>query len=219
MPDVPAELISFLDEQFRYLHKKKRVIKELADTRRWNLAYISALTKFSLLPTHVILHMYKVYVDDFSGVSIDNLAMFLEGCGRFLLRDEATGPRMAAMCNPPERGPRQEKERSQMVLFIRHLIYDVLAKKTIDKVLKLLRKLDWDDSEVQQTLHKVFTRPWKVKYANVSLLALLSYDLQRYHAAFSIGVVDQVLEDIRRGLEVPLHVLGIVVSELTRHSR
>ncbi|KIO28448.1 hypothetical protein M407DRAFT_71750 [Tulasnella calospora MUT 4182] len=232
MPDIPTDLISFLDEQFRYLHKKKRVIKELADTRRWNLAYISALTKFSLLPTHVILHMYKVYVDDFSGVSIDNLAMFLEGCGRFLLRDEATGPRMAAMvelmrrkqsltlmdqrqtlllenayymCNPPERGPRQEKERSQMVLFIRHLIFDVLAKKTIDKVLKLIRKLDWDDPEVQQTLHKIFTRPWKVKYANVSLLALLTYDLQRYHATFSIGVVDQVLEDTRRGLELNIY--------------
>ncbi|KAG8946880.1 hypothetical protein FRC04_011307 [Tulasnella sp. 424] len=232
MPDIPADLISFLDEQFRYLHKKKRVIKELADTRRWNLAYISALTKFSLLPTHVILHMYKVYVDDFSGVSIDNLAMFLEGCGRFLLRDEATGPRMAAMvelmrrkqsltlmdqrqtlllenayymCNPPERGPRQEKQRSQMVLFIRHLIFDVLAKKTIDKVLKLIRKLDWDDPEVQQTLHKIFTRPWKVKYANVSLLALLTYDLQRYHATFSIGVVDQVLEDIRRGMELNIY--------------
>ena len=29
-----------------------------------------------------------------------------------------------------------------MELFIRHLIYDVLTKKTIDKVLKLLRKLD-----------------------------------------------------------------------------
>ena len=28
-----------------------------------------------------------------------------------------------------------------MEQFIRHLIYDVLAKKTIDKVLKLVRKL------------------------------------------------------------------------------
>ncbi|KAG8896997.1 hypothetical protein FRC01_011513 [Tulasnella sp. 417] len=109
------------------------------------------------------------------------------------------------MCNPPERGPRQEKQRPPMVLFIRHLIFDVLAKKTIDKVLKLIRKLDWDDPEVQQTLHKLFTRPWKVKYANVSLLALLAYDLQRYHAAFSIGVVDQVLEDIRRGLELNIY--------------
>jgi regulator of nonsense transcripts 2 len=35
-----------------------------------------------------------------------------------------------------------------MVLFIRHLVYDVLVKKTIDKVLRLIRKLDWEDEEV-----------------------------------------------------------------------
>lgn len=88
-----------------------------------------------------------------------------------------------------------------MELFIRHLIYDVLAKKTIDKVLKLLRKLDWDNQDVHRTLHKVFTKPWKITYSNISLLAMLTYDLQRYHPAFAIAIVDQVLEDIRRGLE------------------
>ncbi len=88
-----------------------------------------------------------------------------------------------------------------MELFIRHLIYDVLAKKTIDKVLKLVRKLDWDDPVTRQVLFKVFTKPWKIKYGSISLLAMLTYDLQRYHSDFTIGVVDQVLEDIRRGLE------------------
>ena len=68
-------------------------------------------------------------------------------------------------------------------------------------MLKLIRKLDWDDPLVQRCLHKVFTKPWKLKYSNVSLLAMLTYDLQRYHPAFAISVVDQVLEDIRRGLE------------------
>ena len=88
-----------------------------------------------------------------------------------------------------------------MELFMRHLIYDVLAKKTIDKVLKLIRKLDWNDPLVQRALHKLFTKPWKVKYGSIPLLAMLTYDLQRYYPAFTIGVVDQVLEDIRRGLE------------------
>lgn len=77
----------------------------------------------------------------------------------------------------------------------------MLAKKTIDKVLKLIRKLNWEDESVQRMLHKVFTKPWKIKYGNVSLLAMLTYDLQRYHPAFAISVVDQVLEDVRRGLE------------------
>lgn len=104
-------------------------------------------------------------------------------------------------CNPPERAPRQEKNRTPMELFIRHLIYDVLAKKSIDKVLKLLRKLDWENDEVKRYLHKVFTKPWKIKYGSIGLLAMLTYDLQRYRPAFAIAVVDQVLEDVRRGLE------------------
>lgn len=135
-----------------------------------------------------------------------------------------------------------------MELFIRHLIYDVLAKKTIDKVFKLLRKLDWEEdsdggstnttsdtttnpsianaddasnassntttqpqaTQVSQPtsttptykiLLKIFTKPHKLKFSNISLMAMLTYDLQRYHPGFAIAVVDKVLEDIRRGLE------------------
>lgn len=92
-----------------------------------------------------------------------------------------------------------------MEQFIRHLIYDVLSKKTIDKVLKLIRKLDWDDQSVVRSLHKVFTKSWKLKYSNISLLAMLAYDLQRYHPDFSIAIVDQVLEDVRWGLETNVY--------------
>ncbi|EGO00054.1 hypothetical protein SERLA73DRAFT_88877 [Serpula lacrymans var. lacrymans S7.3] len=228
MPDIGTELVGLLDEEFRYLQRKKNVVKELAEVRNKNITYLSNLTKFRVVPSHLILHIFKVCLDDFSGTNVDNIALLLEGCGRFLLRSEETRERFATMlelmrrkqsmqhfdqrqilllenayyqCNPPERAPRQEKERMPLELFIRHLIYDVLTKKTIDKVLKLIRKLDWEDQTIRRTLHKVFTKPWKIKYSNVSLLAMLTYDLQRYHPSFAIAVVDQVLEDIRRGLE------------------
>ncbi|KAF9481528.1 ARM repeat-containing protein [Pholiota conissans] len=228
MPDIGADIVSDLDKEFRYLQKKKNVVKELAEIRLKNILFLSNLTKFRVVPPHVILHMFKVCLDDFSGTNVENLALLLEGCGRFLLRSEDTAERFSTMlellrrkqsmqhfdqrqilllenayyqCNPPERAPKQEKNRAPMELFIRHLIYDVLAKKSIDKVLKLLRKLDWEDEEVKRYLHKVFTKPWKIKYGNIGLLAMLTYDLQRYRPAFAISVVDQVLEDIRRGLE------------------
>ena len=92
-----------------------------------------------------------------------------------------------------------------MELFIRHLIYDVLSKKTIDKVLKLIRKLDWNDDQVMRILFRCFTKPWKIKFSNVGLLAMLAYDLQRYHPEFSYAIVDQVLEDIRLGLETNVY--------------
>ncbi|KIJ67888.1 hypothetical protein HYDPIDRAFT_147949 [Hydnomerulius pinastri MD-312] len=232
MPDVGSELVTSLDEEFRYLQRKKNVVKELAEVRIKNIAFLSNLTKFRVVPSHLILHIFKVCLDDFSGTNVENIALLLEGCGRFLLRSEDTRERFGTMlelmrrkqsmqhfdqrqilllenayyqCNPPERAPRVEKERTPIELFIRHLIYDVLAKRTIDKVLKLIRKLDWDDAIVQHSLHKVFTKPWKIKYSNVSLLAMLTYDLQRYHPAFAISVLDQVLEDVRRGLETNVY--------------
>ncbi|KAJ7072238.1 ARM repeat-containing protein [Mycena amicta] len=228
MPDIGTDLVVILDEEFRYLQRKKNVVKELSEVRLKNITYLSNLTKFRVVPSHLILHMFKVCLDDFSGTNVENIALLLEGCGRFLLRSEDTHQRFSTMlelmrrkqsmqhfdqrqllllenayyqCNPPERAPRQEKQRTPVELFIRHLVYDVLAKKTIDKVLKLIRKLDWDSDEVDRTLHKVFTKPWKIKYSNISLLAMLTYDLQRYHPEFAVAIVDQVLEDVRRGLE------------------
>ncbi|TFY82343.1 hypothetical protein EWM64_g1662 [Hericium alpestre] len=228
MPDIGKDLVDHLDEEFRYLQRKKNVVKELESVRLKNTAWLSNLTKFKVVPPHLILHMFKVCLDDFSGTNIDNITWLLEGCGRFLLRNDETKQRFAAMlelmkrkqsmqhfdqrqqlmlenayyqANPPERAPRQEKERSPIELFVRHLIYDVLAKKTIDKVLKLLRKLDWDDPSIVRILHKVFTKPYKLRYSNVALLAMLTYDLQRYHPDFAISVVDQIFEDVRRGLE------------------
>ncbi|KAJ7680426.1 ARM repeat-containing protein [Mycena polygramma] len=228
MPDIGIDLVAILDEEFRYLQRKKNVVKELSEVRLKNITYLSNLTKFRVVPPHLILHVFKVCLDDFSGTNVENIALLLEGCGRFLLRSEDTNQRFSTMlelmrrkqnmqhfdqrqllllenayyqCNPPERAPRQEKQRPPVELFIRHLIYDVLAKKTIDKVLKLIRKIDWDIEEARRMLHKVFTKPWKIKFSNISLLAMLTYDLQRYHPEFAVAVVDQVLEDVRRGLE------------------
>ncbi|KAJ7783281.1 transcription factor [Mycena metata] len=228
MVDVGTDLVAILDEEFRYLQRKKNVVKELSEVRLKNIMYLSNLTKFRVVPSHLILHVFKVCLDDFSGTNVENIALLLEGCGRFLLRSEDTRQRFGTMlelmrrkqsmqhfdqrqllllenayyqCNPPERAPRQEKQRAPVELFIRHLIYDVLAKKTIDKVLKLIRKIDWDMEDARSMLHKVFTKPWKIKFSNISLLAMLTYDLQRYHPEFAVAVVDQILEDVRRGLE------------------
>ena len=43
--------------------------------------------------------MFKVCIDDFSGTNIDNLALLLEGCGRFLLRNDETKQRFGTMAS------------------------------------------------------------------------------------------------------------------------
>jgi len=58
------------------------------------MRFIAELTKFRVTPIHVILHIFKVLLDDFSGPNIDNFCTLLEGCGRFLLRSESTSEKM-----------------------------------------------------------------------------------------------------------------------------
>lgn len=156
------------------------------------MIYFACLTKFSVVPTHLILHILKVFIDDLTPSNIENVALLLETCGRYLLRSDETRDRMTAMldaikrkqgmqhldqrhvlllenayyqviemllhlpivdhhkCNPPERGPRLQKQRPIVVQFIRHVICDFLAKKTIDKCLRLLRKLNWEELVVRR---------------------------------------------------------------------
>ena len=106
------------------------------------------------------------------------------------------------MCNPPERVAKEVVELSPMQSFIQHLLHDVLAKRTLDKVTKLLRKLHWDDQETYDYLITSFTQVWELRYSNIPFLAAIVYDLQRYHPEFSVIIVDQVMEDIRVGMEV-----------------
>ncbi|GAA5823590.1 hypothetical protein JCM3770_003517 [Rhodotorula araucariae] len=227
MPDVGKELVALLEEEFRYFQRKKQA--DLGESRSKNLRFISELTKFRVTPMHVVFHIYKVLLDDFSGPNIDNFCTILEGCGRFLLRSEATSERMkqvvdtfkrkkAAMhlderqsamldnayyqCDPPDRPAIPPKQRTPMQLYLRHLFYNVLNRNSSDKVLKLLRKLHWEDPAIVRKLHNAFTKVWKIKYSNVHLFAVLLYDLGRYHPDFSIRVIDDVLENIRTGMEV-----------------
>lgn len=115
-------------------------------------------------------------------------------------------------CNPPERVAREIVELPPMQAFIQHLLYDVLMKRTQDKVLRLMRKMHWEDQETADFILKTFTEVWEVKYENIGRIAGLVYDLQRYHIDFSVAVVDQVMEDIRIGMEVGSPILKLLTT-------
>lgn len=50
-------------------------------------------------------------------------------------------------------------------------------------------------------LEKVFSKPGKVKYGSIHLLGILLSALYRYHPAFVVKVIDNVIESISFGLE------------------
>lgn len=58
-----------------------------------------------------------------------------------------------------------------------------------------------DTLQVTKILEKIFSKPGKVKYGNIHLLAILVSALHRYHQDFVTTVIDDVIEYITLGLE------------------
>lgn len=228
LPDVSQGIVAYLDEEFRSLQRRKT--KDfLGQVRMVNIRYMSELTKFGVVPEHVIFHCLKVSLDEFSRMNIEIISSMLENCGRYLLRNPETSPRMGSFLetlqrkkaaqhlgqqermlienamyyvNPPERAAIQQKERTPLDLYIRKLIYLDLSKRSLEKVIKQIRKLHWEEPEVPEILRKIFTKPGKIKYGNVHLLAVILGALHRYHQDFTVSVLDDLLEKITVGLEI-----------------
>lgn len=62
-----------------------------------NITFLSNLAKFGVVPPYSILYMFKVCLDSFTGSNVENVAWLLEGCGRYLLRSDATHEPFAKM--------------------------------------------------------------------------------------------------------------------------
>lgn len=178
LSDVSHGLVSYLDEEFRSLQRRKQ--KDfLGQVRTGNIRYLAELTKFGVVPEHVIFHCLKVSLDDFSRMNIEIIGNLLENCGRYLLRNPDTAPRATSFLetlqrkkaahhlgqqermlienaiyyvNPPERAAIQQKERTPVELFISKIIYLDMNKRTYTKVLKSIRKLHWEEQEVLSIL-------------------------------------------------------------------
>lgn len=225
-PDVGEMVLTALTYEFKGLQRKKT--HNLLETRIKNIRFLSELAKFRVAPAHTIFHAFKVALDDFTNHNIDIVCNLLETCGRFLLKSPETSVRMNGMletvmrkktvqhldsryatmvenayyqANPPDKSAIKVKERSTMELYIRKLIHEDLCKKSLDKVLKQLRKLHWEDSAIRAIMSKIFQKIWKVKFGNIHLVAILASGLNRYHTDFGVQIVDGVVEEIRIGLE------------------
>eukprot|EP00250_Pteridium_aquilinum_P005189 c15322_g1_i1 orf=194-3865(+) len=224
MKDVAPALLQLLEEEFNMLINKKDQMN--IETKIKNIRFIGELAKFKVAQPGLIFSCLKCCLDDFSHHNIDVACNLLETCGRFLFRSPDTSIRMGNMleiimrlknvknldvrhstmvenayyqCKPPERSARVTKVRPPLHQYIRKLLFSDLDEPSFDHVLRQLRKLPW--GECEQYILKCFMKVHKGKYSQVHLIASLTACLSRYHEAFSIGVVDEVLEEIRVGLE------------------
>ncbi|KAJ3392526.1 hypothetical protein HDU84_004011 [Entophlyctis sp. JEL0112] len=230
MPEIASNVISTLEKQFHFHQKKgdRTFVEEKIKVVR----FIGELTKFKLPPYHVIFHVFKVLLESFTPHNIECVCSLLETCGRFLYKTPETSMPTGHLleilmkkksafnldsrlnllidnafyeCNPPERSVIEQKQRTPLEMYIRKLFYSDLSKKTCEKVLQQVRKLNWNDEKVLKLATKPFLKPWKLHVQNIQYLAYMTHELSsRFYSSFGIRVVDECLEDIRRGLETNL---------------
>lgn len=225
MKDVSSMLLQMLEEEFNFLINKKDQMN--IETKIRNIRFIGELCKFKIAPSGLVFSCLKACLDDFTHHNIDVACNLLETCGRFLYRSPETTIRMANMleilmrlknvknldprhstlvenayylCKPPERSARITKVRPPLHQYIRKLLFSDLDKSTIEHVLRQLRKLPW--SECEPYLLKCFMKVHKGRYGQIHLVASLTAGLSRYHDEFAVAIVDEVLEEIRLGLEL-----------------
>ncbi|GLJ39978.1 hypothetical protein SUGI_0817920 [Cryptomeria japonica] len=225
MKDVASMILQLLEEEFNFLINKKDQMN--IETKIRNIRFIGELAKFKVAAASLVFSCLKACLDDFTHHNIDVSCNLLETCGRFLYRSPETTIRMANMleimmrlknvknldarhstlvenayylCKPPERSARVSKVRPPLHQYVRKLLFSDLDKQSIEHVCRQLRKLPW--SECEPYVLKCFMKVYKGKYGQVHLIASLTAGLSRYQEAFAVAVVDEVLEEIRLGLEL-----------------
>ncbi|XP_015127753.1 regulator of nonsense transcripts 2 [Diachasma alloeum] len=230
MPDVGNELCTMLKHDFKYHVRKKDQIN--IESKVKVVRYIGELVKFKLYSKIEALYCLKVLLHDFTHHHIEMTCNLLETCGRFLFCSTDSHQRTKVyleqmmrkkavtaldsryvtiienayyFVNPPEStGGVTRKERPPMHEFIRKLLYQDLSKTNTDKVLKWMRKLDWENENISMYAIKCLTAAYNVKYLNIRCVGSLLAGLVAHYEAIGPNVVDGVLEDIRICMEINL---------------
>ncbi|KAK7102854.1 regulator of nonsense transcripts 2-like [Littorina saxatilis] len=227
MPDVANELVQYVKSDLRWHMRKKDQIN--IESKLKTVRYLGELVKFMMCPKSEALHSVKMLMFDFSHHNIEMACALLETCGRFLYRSPDSHYRTKVYLdvmmrkktalsldsryetmienayfysNPPDAALTARIERPPMHNYIRRLLYKDLSKVTTEKVLRQMRKLDWDDPEIAFYATKCLTAVWNIRFNSVHCAANLLAGIAPYHEHVAIQVVDGVLEDIRLGMEM-----------------
>ncbi|CCK68886.1 Nmd2p KNAG_0B04520 [Huiozyma naganishii CBS 8797] len=227
-PDIVDEFIQYLDTGFRnQLHSNKINVK--------NVIFFSEMVKFMLVPSFVVFHKIRTLIMNLQVPNnIEILTIFFEHAGKFLLfkpeyknemdkmvqllklkmKDRQLGMNLkSALENtmvllfPPSVKSLnvEDRELTDEEKFYHVLIRTELPNLKVKEHINLISRATWSDNNVRNTLHVLFTEPEKMNYQNIPILARVMTGLYPYRREFVIRVIDQLLENIERGLESNAH--------------
>lgn len=225
--DVATELSQRLKNEFKYHITKKNQMN--IESKIKVVRFIGEMVKFGLYSKIEALFCLKVLLLDFQHHQIEMTCAFLEVAGQYLYncRDSrlrtnvyleqmmrlktatALDSRHAAqvensyyLVKPPEGANAMHKHRPPMHSYIRHLVFEELSKSNVDKVIKLMRRLNWEDKETNAYAVKCLSKAYNIRYHLIRCLADLVSGISSYQDKAVVKVIDTVFEDIRAGLEI-----------------
>lgn len=226
VPSVGNELASLLRNEFRNLFKKKDQIN--IESKVKNVRFIGELVKFDLVPKQDALNCLRSLLSDFTHHHIEMTCNMLEVCGRLLYKSPQSHHQLRLILeqmmrkkmllsvdskyvtmienayyftNPPKVTKRVIEE-PPVHMYVKYLLYDFLNRSTIDKVLKKIKLIDWNDKSLAKFLINCMIEAHNLKFYNIRYLAALLSALNKGHQWISIAVVDGVIEDILLMMEI-----------------
>nr|VZI12365.1 unnamed protein product [Spirometra erinaceieuropaei] len=228
MPDLSQDLNEMLLDEFRWhVAKKDQVNLEM---KLKTVRFIGELVKFKIFPADDALSCLKRLLPNFVHHQIEMACGLLDTCGRFLYRSPQSHLRTKAYlevmrrkktavhmdqryvtmidnsyyyCDPPKTMCQFGAiELTPLQRFLRQLLWRDLDKNSVNRILKLFRKIDWADQATFDFAVTLFTGAWQVRYQSIDWLASILSGLSVYHKDFAIAVVDNIIEDVRVGMEL-----------------
>ncbi|KAH8287327.1 hypothetical protein KR054_005806, partial [Drosophila jambulina] len=225
--DMAADLAELLRKEFKWHIRKKNQLN--IESKLKIVRFIGELVKFGLFKKFDALGCLKMLLRDFQHHQIEMACAFVEVSGVYLYncRDArllmnvfldqmlrmktatAMDSRHAAqiesvyyLVKPPESSKREPTPRPPMHEYIRHLIFEELCKQNVERCIKMLRRIDWQDPETNSYAIKCLSKAYLLRFPLVRCLADLVSGLSSYQPRAVTVVIDNVFEDIRAGLEI-----------------
>lgn len=225
--DVAIDLCQKLKNEFKYHIAKKNQMN--IESKIKVVRFIGEMTKFGLYSRLEALFCLKVLLHDFQHHQIEMTCAFLEVAGQYLYNLKESRLRTSVyleqmmrlktvsaldsrhvaqiensyyLIKPPEGVATTRKIRTPMQQYIRYLIYEELNKGNVDKIIKYMRRLNWDDKDTYDYIVKCLSKAYNIRYYNIRCLADLASGISSYQDKAVVRVIDTVFEDIRAGLEI-----------------
>ncbi|SCU96003.1 LAME_0F14444g1_1 [Lachancea meyersii CBS 8951] len=240
LADVKDELIQYLDNGFRsQLWSNKINVK--------NIIFFSEMVKFRLVPTYLIFHKIRTLTMNIQiPNNIEILTILFENFGKFLINSPHYKSQMEKMVDLIQQKKKEHdltvsnkcaldnllvliyppsltklnsvsREISAEQKFYRILLRKELHSIPPERIVKLIRRAHWRDESIYKTMVSLFSKPEKISYQSLDLLATVLKGLFPYYRNFVVQVIDSVVEKVERGLEINDFSLNMVRISQVRY--